>query len=87
LWRGNLYLSMSKAADTLGEISAADWSRLRLVVNFALLAVLELMVGSLLWSVNFMGVLSSRTLVSENHARSLAMRLPILHVIENRDTR
>src|SRR5439155_13663639 len=78
-------LHMSDAADTLGEISAADWSRLMLVVNLALRAAFELMVGVSLfgWLISWVGF-SSRTLDSKNHVRSLAMRLPILHIIENK---
>ena len=73
---------MSDAADTLGEISAADWSRLMLVINLALPAVLELMVGASLsgWLISWAGF-SSRTLDSKNHVRSFAMRLPILDII------
>jgi hypothetical protein len=46
-----------EAADTLGGMSAADWSRLRLVTKVASLAVLELLVGSLIWLVNVIGFL------------------------------
>jgi hypothetical protein len=44
-----------EAADTLGGMSAADWSRLRRITKLASLAALELLVGSLTWLVNVIG--------------------------------